>query len=217
MKKICGIVLLLTLFTTVNAQIKRKSVLLGGQISFEQQKSNNQDTNNLFQQTNRSGTYGLSLGIAVKRNLVVGLTGSISPGKISILNNGTLTTTETDRYEAGIFLRRYQQLLRRFYFFGEIDATGNIAKTESSTLNSGISKEKGVRLGVTPGLSYQVARKLHLEIAIHEIVGVGYSKFTHDLPDPQPDSHSEKISFSTSLNSDNKTLGGVGIGVRLIL
>ena len=110
-----------------NAQIKKGSILLGGQASFSHNNVNyppNQGSN----QTLNNGSISLSWGKAISDNTVLGL--DFQFGMSNNHNNGYPNQKQKyNSYGAGIFYRKYKSLAKDFYFFLEGGLNYSYGKT----------------------------------------------------------------------------------------
>ncbi len=217
MKKILSLSLLfICCGFLATAQIKKGAVLLGGQIAFSDAESEN--TNNQQQtQKNNNALFRISVGKAIKENTVVGINAGYGSSKNEIFNNNTLNfSSDFKQYSVGIFYRQYKKIGGNFYFFGEggADYIGSTQKDNSFPVNNPVTRKgSGVQLSLTPGISYQVLKKLQLEILIPEIAALQYN--TLKTTSQNSTSKQNQFSFNTSLSSS--PLNSLGIGFRLVL
>ena len=196
----------------VNAQIKEGSILLGGQINYS--NSNNEYSPNQPEQKNHNATFTVSVGKAFKQNSVYGV--SLSYGNATYdtySSNNNYYNTKIDSYSAGIFYRKYKMLAKDFYLFGEAGAFySGSKKTETDPTGNKLStlRTKAGLITFTPGISYQLLKKLQVEITIPNIAGVSYSVNKYD----QMAGKQTNFSFNTSLNSF--ALANLGVGFRFV-
>jgi hypothetical protein len=78
-------------------------------------------------------------------------------------------------------------------------------------------KRRGASIGVSPGLSYQLFKKLQVELTIPSLISMSY--FTSKYEDKQlPGTITKEKTFSISSNLfGNSTLGNLGLGFRFLL
>ena len=193
---------LISIFSlTSTAQIKKGSTLLGGQISF-----NRTDAGINTGQDLRSAVFHIAAGKAYKENSVAGLYAEYArfnaPGSFT-----------ADYYKAGFFYRKFHKLAKDFYFFGEM-GTGYMGSREKRFgINDVNIYQSGVELNVTPGLSYRVYKKLHLELSIPQLAGIHYTvSKTRSVPD-----NFKQQAFGFNTNMTGTVLEAVGIGFRFVL
>jgi hypothetical protein len=216
MKKIFLLTTVITIFNlTTSAQIKKGSILLGGQISYYNSKI---DWNTAQpDQKYKSGTFNISAGTAFKENSVLGL--YITYGHYNNDNNYNgiaYNNSKGDRYNFGVFYRKYKKLAKDFYLFGELGA-GYAGSNQTDTELPGNNKTKYTRSGgelyLTPGISYRIYKKLQVELLIPQIAGVQYAvQKTTSLAN---NSKEDQFNFNTNLNSS--LLGNLGLGFRFVL
>lgn len=201
-----------------NAQIKKGAVLLGGQVSFYNSNSKNNSTTNEGKSNN--GGINISVGKAVKENTIVGVYGAYGKGKIeNIASSNSKDVSTSINASAGIFLRKYKRLGKDFYFFGELNAGYASGKQVNESKNGTITttntnKEIGGAIGLTPGLSYQICKKLQLEVLMPSFAGLrfGSNKYTQSSGSS---SNGNYFQVSSSLN--NSLLNSLAVGFRLVL
>ena len=218
MTKIYGILFFTLLSFTLNAQIKKNSILLGGQLSYYNEKYN---VDNIADQKRVSTTIGISLGKAFKENSVFGINLSYSPTKETNIFAGSDTyTSKHNRFDLGVFFREYKKLANDFYFFGHVDASAIIAHETSSYASiPGETKltQRGALISLTPGISYQVFKKMQLEITIPNILGMQYLVTKVDSKNPQTSNSKRNLfTFYSNLNN-NTSFGWLGVGFRFLL
>ena len=194
----------------VSAQIKKGSVLLGGQIYYS--NSSNEYSPNQSEQANHNTTFSVSVGKAFKENSVYGI--NLSYGNAAYNNNysnNTYYNTKINSYSAGIFYRKYKTLAKDFYLFGEAGASYFDSKNTLTDLSGNklsTTRSTGGQITLTPGISYQLLKKLQVEITIPNIAGVSYSV------NDQSTVKQTNFAFNTSLNSF--ALGNLGVGFRFV-
>ncbi len=202
--------------TTV-AQINKNSILLGGDFSYS--RNNSQVLNN--ESKNSYGYLGIAIGKAFKQNSVIGISASASPTLQSnyIYGNDTFQM-KNNYYSAGIFYREYKQLAKDFYLFGNADASYRISneKRDHQSPNKDYErKRKGATIGVSPGLSYQLFKKLQVELTLPSLINISYFNSKYE-DDQLPGTITKENNFSISSNLfGNSILGNLGLGFRFIL
>lgn len=205
-------------YSVTHAQIKKDAILLGGEVSVYSSKSSDNST---LPNNNINSTFlNLSAGKAIKENTIVGIYGGYGQGKneniysSSTSNKSTITSTA-----AGVFYRKYKPLGKSFYFFGEINAGYSANKQEyenkvigaTTTTTSTVS---GAVLGLTPGLSYQLFKKMQLEVLMPSFAGLQYAT-TKNSGSNIPTTKGNLFQFSTSLN--NSLLNSLAVGFKFVL
>ena len=200
-----------------SAQIKKQSTLLGGQLFYSNNKNQVEDLN----QKSESATISVSIGKAIKENRIVGVNLGFSPIRQSnYMNNGDTTKLIFNRFDLGLFYREYKKLAKDFYFFGQVDAayiTANQKEHYRIAAADVKSTQRGGFISLTAGISYQVFRKMQLEVTMPNILGLQYLATKIDSQIPQvKDSKQEQMLFYSNLNN-NTNLGWLGVGFRFVL
>ncbi len=208
--------LVLTGSLAASAQITKGSILLGGGVSFGNNKS---EAENNYEAKQTGYYVGLSAGIAIKENTVVG--GSISYGQTNQkrkTGGNTFTPYENTTYGAGVFLRKYLPLGKNFYLFGQ----GGLNYNHNNQFQLSNNTEQrietngwNVGLSVAPGLSYALTKKFHLELGFNELAGISYgrSKTNNTFLGGTSTSHNSAFGFTTSLGTSTP----LNIGFRVLL
>ena len=175
MKKAILPLLFVGISMAATAQIKKGSVLLGGQLSFSLAKNN---VGNPQVSDQDGGLYNLSVGKAIKDNSVIGLFGGFGHTTNSYFNGTQITERMYKNYQVGVFYREYKPLGKDFYLFGQADLS--YSRSTEKTVVSGTSgdvynKISGVNVGVTPGISHQLLKKLQVELKLPNIFSASYN------------------------------------------
>lgn len=217
MKKHYILPVLLLLCISATAQINKGSILLGGQLSAQtlnQSSAGNEAKTNAWY-------LGVSAGKAFRDNQVFGATLGYGGGRRSTYFNGTdYVDPTTQQFGIGLFYRLYKPLGKGFYFFGEA-AAGYNASTLKEHWKAAAADVKtttqGFTLAVTPGLSYQVLKKLQLELTIPGLFNMSYylqkeKNYVTNAPE------GSQKGFSVSTNLANSTpLNALALGFRFVL
>jgi hypothetical protein len=196
-----------------NGQIQKGSVLLGGQIyasgSDIKYSASQQQPNNNFKQT----YINLSIGKAFNENSIYGFNVSYAPTSATNFYNqlgfGNLRQYSID---AGVFYRKYKQLGHDFYLFAEAGLLFQYTQqtfTDSLGHSLSSSKQPLVEIYLTPGISYKLLKKLHVELSIPYLAAIGYAVTTTQT------SRQKQFLFNTSLNS--RGLYNLSVGFHFIL
>jgi hypothetical protein len=199
---------ILFLASYAEAQIKKGTLLLGGGISAGIGK---QETN-----TDQSKSDGISIypviGWAIKDNTVVG----IKAGYTSNNQHVNQSTQFFDAYSLGLFLRRYLGLGKSFYLFGEASAAyaHQKSKSESTPSYSNSITSNGISLDFFPGIAYAVNKRIHLELALNNLVSfsLGKSRMEYTSTGGNNYSKSRYAQFSTNLS----TSAPLSVGFRFV-
>lgn len=217
-KRLLVVITIISLTATAQAQIKKGSLLLGGDFGFTTQKT---ESINNSATIGKYNTFYLSptVGVAVRNNLVVG--GSLSYATQTDKRESINYSNEYHGYGAGVFVRKYKPLgTSGFYVFGQGGLYFNYITTEinESQLFSVVRKTKitGTALQVTPGISYAVSNRFHLETGFNQLLSLMYvqQKNTEESSGTVTGDKSSGISLYTSLNNVQSTFY---LGFRLLL
>lgn len=218
MSKILFSFLIIFIAMSANAQISKNSILLGGDIGVGTGKNS---TSNNFEQKTNYGSISLSLGKAIKENVVVGFNAGYNGSKQtnSTFTNEDTASTRGNGYNLGVFYRQYKTIVKDLYFFGQANAiySYNTSKREYKVYPGNNSKtiQNTGAVSITPGLAYKIFKKTYLELSLTNLVSLQYS---HENVTANNNYSSKSNSFSLSTAfSNNNTLGSVGLGFRFIL
>jgi len=212
MKKIFTLIGLTFFYSfSVFGQVNKGSILLGGDFNAftEKQEINSQefDNNGIF--------LSPLVGKALKNNLITGIYLEFGYGKNE--NDQTWNLVENNIYGAGFFLRNYKKIKNDFYGFlqGNLGYFYSRYKFEQTGFGYE-NKQSGIAIALSPGLSYKISRKLHLEAGLRELASIGYSVSKHhDFNQlSTSDTKAKRFSISSSLNNFNSNLY---FGFRLLI
>ena len=202
--------------TLSQAQIKKGSIFLGGNVSFSTTKEKREAPLNDGKYTDV--TIYPAWGKALKDNLIVGVDILYSFHE----SNPYDPTGQSSNYiaiGAGLFIRKYAPLGKGFYLFGQgrLGAAGSSQKYDSQ-YTPGAFKVKGysVTAGFYPGISYAISNKLHVETGFANLVNI---YFTHSKTTPKYPTigNAEWKQNTIGLGTSVENPGGLTIGLRLIL
>jgi hypothetical protein len=203
---------------TASAQFSKGTVLLGGTLAFSGSTSNNYSND----QNVHTGYFNISLGKAVQENTVIGISINYQPyytNNYYYNNNQPAFPYSNNGYGAGIFYRKYKNLGKEFYIFGEAGA-GYQGATQTGKNESGtkvlMGSSNGGNLYLMPGVAYKISKKFFLELTIPNIFYAHFSTTSTTTTQPVNETiKSNEFSVGTSLNAG--PLSSVGIGFRLVL
>jgi hypothetical protein len=207
--------------STVSAQIKKGSILLGGQISYFNAKTNNMNGSIQTDQKEQNAFFNIAAGTAIKDNKVIGLI--INYGHLSndyLFNNNTNTYFKSrgNQYGADVFYRHYKTLAKNFYFFGEAAAGylgSSITNTDIPTNTVTKNASSSGRLYVSPGVAYRIYKKLQVELVIPEIAGVSYTSSKNT--DISNGNYTKQNNFRFVTNLNSSLLNNLGLGFKFVL
>jgi hypothetical protein len=198
-----------------NAQFNKGDILLGGQLSYSENKTtSNYPTNS----NSNNGNFQISIGKAIQSNAIFGLNLGYTPYSYTndYIGNTNPIEYKSHLYSIGIFYRKYYPIGKEFYFFGE--AAGSYTGGPDSgkdSLGNQVSSgtTSGGNLGLTPGISYKISKRFMLDLGLPNLFYANYS--SHKSTAQSQTSTYSQFSISTSLSST--PLENLAIGFRLIL
>jgi hypothetical protein len=184
MKKILTLPVLSLLFSVsiLHAQISKGSLFLGGNFNFYSSHNSADDNSAGYKQDVFS--FSPVTGIVIKDDLVLGVGLSYSHTKYSQGPAATPDNQKSNGYGGTVFLRKYKTLGRNFYFFLESALGISYDKSDNTPLalyNNFRTTSFG--LGIIPGISYAICKKLQIEAGFNQLLGVRYS---HERGDKSP-------------------------------
>lgn len=186
-------------FATISqAQITKGSILLGGNIGLSKGKTEGINTSNSRSQML---SFNPTVGLAVKDNWVVGIHAGFSDFEAEPTISFSSDRDE-EYYSAGVFLRRYKALGKNFYLYG--NGSINYNKVNRTYRSGNYSDNyiqnyfgsKGVTLSVSPGITYTINKRFHLELSLVDLLTAGYSK-----------TQEQNLSYSNGIVISNSTHG----------
>jgi hypothetical protein len=202
-----------------NAQFKKNDILLGGQLCYSYSSNNQKYAPGVtYDYKATTGIFTVNFGKALNENTIAGITLSYMPYSNNNYSvDGIIPTKYQDNgYAAGIFYRKYKNLGKEFYLFGEVSALYSWSN-ESAKDSTGKEIQTGSSwsLGIdfVPGIAYKVSKHFFLELSLPDLINVGYSKTNSKTP--QTNIANDRLNLSTSLSSG--FLGNLGFGLRLVL
>ena len=194
------------------AQIPKKAVILGGNISYAEigrsglPRDENQKWFNISAFT----------GIAIRPNTIIGINANVTP--LNRVHYYTATDTAIMRgkgFSAGPFIRQYKSITRDLNLFIDLETSAGVQTSEmENSPGTGDWKSTAWNVGITaaPGISYRLFKQFHIQAKIPEILSIQYQRVNTDHDDPLiTDQTIKAFDFSTRL-SDLVSLGSVVIG-----
>jgi hypothetical protein len=213
----------------VNAQFKKNDILLGGQLSYSYNSNSYTQTNVSFPPTNDSknnnGNITISIGKALNENTLIGINLTYQPSSYTNypnINGNIPLKYVSNGYNVGLFYRKYKNLGKDFYYFGDISAGyywSNQSGKDSigEKLLSGSSWSVGINL--SPGIAYRISKHFFMELIMPNLFYAGYYKYSlenqYGTATEVQTNKNDQLTISTSLSSNPLT--SLGIGFRLIL
>lgn len=198
--------------STAHAQIKKGSVLLGGSFGIGTEKTKYENSG-IEPANSKNNSYSISpsAGKAVRDNLVLGIglhyIYKENENMEQSFNHGHIVG-------AGVFLRQYWEVLKRFYLFGEGQLGGFYAKEKTTAPDNFESNSKSylIEFGITPGISFAVSNKVHLESSFMNLLS---ARYVHSKVENKAGSGITRNTFNLNGNLDNPSR--LTLGVRFLL
>jgi len=157
------------------AQINKGAILLGGNFSAGTSSDKPDGVDKALKSTNLS--FFPSYGRAIRDNLVLGfdllfIYDTQAPGLTS--------TSQTNGYGAGFFVRKYKPLGSGFSLFGQTRLGFNYQdyQTDYSAGTGSQHQDQralGASLAFTPGIAYAVSRRWQLETSLPSLASINYT------------------------------------------
>ena len=177
---------------TVTAQFPKGSMFIGGQISGGKSENTGMDQSHF--------SITPAIGSAIKQNLFLGA--DLTYGKTRYKNT-VGPESKGEGYGAGIFLRQYIPISKRFFFFAQGRA-GYFHERNKNTSGTFLTTStiRGGSLTLYPGISFALGKILHIETGFNNLAVVSYSSSTSKQTG-FPDQKSTNFAFSTSVGATN--------------
>lgn len=152
-----------------------------------------------------------SIGYTFKDNQVAGLT--LGYGHLEKNEAGAIGSSNT--YIAGLFYRRYFHLIKGLHVYGQASAdyAYSHAKTSYPTDYHTTTRQSTVSLGIYPGLSYQVHKRIHLEVAWRYLPTLNYNRI--DSKGYSATNNSEAHLREFNIKTNNQSLSPISAGFRI--
>lgn len=202
------LVICLFMSSLLTAQIKKGALFLGGDLQIYSSTATSTNPNQ-FTSKNSGTSFYPSIGWVVKENMVIG--GSLL---LSFNNNEqqpTFYQNKGNRIGAGIFIRKYMQLGKSFYLFGNAALNGQSVYSKYIYVQQpSYYTEKGYAINAVliPGLAYQVTKSLFLELALNNLLSLGYER-------KNTDDHNQNGNIYKSVSNNYSLYSSLGNGVPL--
>jgi hypothetical protein len=169
---------------SLNAQFKKGTVIVGGNLNFSNTQNNYIYPGAGNYQLSRS-QFQVEAAKAIKENLLVGvrLGYGNTPGNSFDKLTGSFNFSHRNNpfYSAGIYARKYVPVGKRFMFFGEVSLnyeTGKYKSLERDYANLQYTtnfKLRDVSIGGSLGIAYKVSNRVNLELAFNNLLAARVS------------------------------------------
>jgi hypothetical protein len=202
---------LISFVTISHAQIKKGSVLLGGSIGV----FNNTITTETTESEINSIILHPSIGVAIRDNWVVGLQAGLSRNWMK--NENIQQQHESNFFSTGLYVRNYLPLGKKFYLYGQSDLSYLQSKFNITISSDEMRRSdmKGVSFTLTPGLTYAVNKRFHLEASLNQLIAISYTntKMEHTTLAGKKLEEHKSFAFQSNFSSTNP----LSIGFRFLL
>jgi hypothetical protein len=220
MKKVLLFAIIALLSSSIlKAQISQGSVLLGGGVNISNTKYENDNLPIADKTHDNNTSINPAIGIAIKDNLVFGI--ALNYGHSENTTNSSpmqIRKIKYNAYGAGVFLRKYLPLGKNFYLFGQGDLNyTNNKQSDNYIPSSGFSAtQKGWNssLSFSPGISYALTKKFHLETSLSNLLALRYEQYRFNTLSNGTQTSQERRSFG--FNSNASPLSNFNIGFRFL-
>ncbi|HEY5407336.1 MAG TPA: hypothetical protein VIJ92_09615 [Ginsengibacter sp.] len=219
-KILLTIVMYLFVTHTSYGQINPGQILLGGSISYNNNNSNTQASNNY---KNENFATSIQVGKSIKNNRVEGIIISYSNSNSHILGFPDSNFSRVNQINAGVFYRMYKRIFKDFYFFGEADLLYSHIKNDQgypqNGSNSSTTNSNGGILTFFPGVSYALCKRMQVELLVPNLLSASYYRTSSVNTQETPSSvtHEKGYNFSIGANLNSNLLYSFGIGFKFLL
>lgn len=205
-------VISLLLSCNLNAQVSKKSWLVGGMIQYSSGEFESPGSANGQQ---HQGVVDLSAGYVFRNNQALGLLASYARSKSTNRSSSGEGTQKDHTQSVGAFYRAYQPLKSRFYLYGQATALYSLQKATLHSSPVYISEMTTVSLSVAPGLSAIIFKNIHMELGVPNLLNISYSKSETNTEADATAQEIEELRLKSSLSSG--LLKELSIGFRIFL
>ena len=219
-KILLTIVIYLCVMHDSHAQISQGKILLGGSLSYSNNNSNTQVSNDY---KNENFATSVQVGKSIKNNRVVGIIISYSNFNSHILDFPDSNFNRVNQINAGLFYRMYKRIFKDFYFFGETDLLYSHIKNDQGYpqdgSNSSTTNSNGGILSFFPGISYTLCKRMQIELLVPNLLSASYYRTSpaNTQGTPAATTHEKRYNFSIGANLNSNLLYNFGIGFKFLL
>lgn len=204
------------------AQISKGATFIGGwvNLSFSKEEPEN---STIIRKTNNWNVRP-QVGKVIADNKVAGIFlnmgGSLSRQSASPAN---VSETKTAYYGGGVFYRRYYPLGQRFFFFGDgalgLSRFTDKRRNDNGTTNFIYYTANGLQANffLSPGVSFQASRRLHLEASLSNLIALTYQGATTTQYTSPNTVHSRAKGRSFEALANANAFNNLAVGMRWIL
>ena len=215
MKRITLALSCLIFIQLANAQVLKGSLFTGGSANIT-----STTVNYSAGQEVKSNIWSISpqLGIGIQQNKVLGI--QLFAGANSYEGSNGMTSKSSGKYYGGgFFYRQYFPVHNKWMLFGQANVSASFGNGKSS--NEGIKTDRntswGIGLGVTPGIGFQISKKVWLEASMANLLGINYNCQKSDILDPSGTVTSTSTRKDFSAIASVNGFSGINLGIRWII
>lgn len=189
-----------------NAQFKKGSVLLGGDVGFSTQKTTQGTTNSM----SNNFSFSPTVGFATKTNLFQGI-----QLLFSSTNNkyGSNNINKSNAYGGAYFIRKYKSILGKFHGFLQASIGANYSKGEENGIINYDINTFSTQFSLSPGINFSIAKNVYLETGFSNIASLSYQKSKRTSTSVTT-STTQSFGFSSNLSAAGN---GLYFGFRIML
>ena len=206
--KINLLVVCLYMSSILTAQIQKGALFLGGDLQIYSYNTTSTSPNQ-FTSKNSGTSFSPSIGWVIKENMVVG--GSLLLSFSNSEQEPRFYQNKGNRIGAGIFIRKYIPLGKSFYLFGNAALNGQSVYSKYIYVQQpSYYTENGYAINAVliPGVAYQVKKYLFLELALNNLLSLGYER-------KNTDDHNSNGNIYKSVSNNYSLYSSFGNGVPL--
>lgn len=213
MKRILLSALTITALTfSAKAQVEKGTVWVGTNARFFSQDFSHEAPSMTFTKS-KGYHFTPSVGYTFKDNQVAGLT--LGFGHSSM--KGSSAEGASDAYGTGVFYRRYFKLVKGLYVYGQGFADYSFSHTtaHASTDYFSDTRQHSVQVGIYPGVSYRLHKRVFVEAAWQRVPTFNYTNTRHKITSlaGYRNQQSTKLGFGTPGSSFSPISVGFRIGL----
>ncbi len=218
MKRLTLLMASIIFLHTAHAQIEKGSLFIGGSLGFNNYKT--QNTPPSYNPAKQSAwNISPQIGRAIQKNFIVGVQVNAGGNTNESVNTGTTYKNNSTSYGLNFFLRKYYPVASKWMLFGEAGVGGGISTGSNKANDTKVASIKGWNAGlnIVPGISFNVSKKLWLEMSFVSLASVGYSSTKQNAVSPSGEilNSSKTTNFNAGVSVSG--LQNLSIGLRWIL
>jgi len=224
MKKLLLMVIACTFFSTINAQVQKGTIILGGDINFNKNNLSQQYTSHSStSEADKFKTTHISIspqcGMFISEFLEVGLGIAYQQNKSKYIEGGSSSydddnqTVKTNQFLIYPYITKYGKIAEKLYFTSTLKVQFGFGKHDDGRDRSTSESDISVfNINASPGLTYFISNKWSLKCTIGQLY-YNRTKYSLDESSDYYDGY-ENIDENLGLNLDLNTFT---IGFQYVL